>query len=84
MIDDIHASHPGTWGMICMATHCWQPYMNREIVVKTTECKPCTTIGKNLKPVVPAEQFRPHIPCVEPNQEIHIDFGGPIFKQKRK
>ena len=23
LIDDIHASHPGTWGMICMARHCW-------------------------------------------------------------
>ena len=23
LTDDIHASHPGTWGMICMATHCW-------------------------------------------------------------
>ena len=25
LIDDIHASHPGTWGMICMATHCRLP-----------------------------------------------------------
>ena len=25
LIDDIHSSHPGTWGMICMATHCWWP-----------------------------------------------------------
>ena len=23
MIDDIHSSHQGTWGMICMATQCW-------------------------------------------------------------
>ena len=23
LIDDIHSSHPGTWGMICMATHSW-------------------------------------------------------------
>ena len=22
LIDDFHASHPGTWGMICMAKHC--------------------------------------------------------------
>ena len=49
---------------------------------KATECKPCTTIGKNLKFVIPAKQFNPHIPCVEPNQEIQIDFGGPIFDEK--
>ena len=82
LIDDIHSSHPGTWGMICMATHCWWPYMHRELIVKATECKPSTVIGKNLKSVIPAKQFNPHIPCVEPNQEIQIDFGGPIFDEK--
>ena len=82
LIDDIHSSHPGTWGMICMATHSWWPYIHRELIVKATECKPCTVIGKNLKSVFPAKQFNPHIPCVEPNQEIPIDFGGPIFDER--
>ena len=82
LIGDIHSSHPGTWGMICMAIHCWWPYMHRELIVKATECKPCTAIGKNLKSIIPAKQFTPHIPCVEPNQEIQIDFGGPIFDEK--
>ena len=82
LIDDIHARHPGTWGMICMATHCWWPYIHRDIIVKATECKPCTVIGKNLKSIIPAKQFNPHIPCVEPNQEIQIDFGGPFFDEK--
>ena len=82
LIDDIPSSHPGTWGMICMATHCWWPYMHSELIVKTTECKPCTVIGKNLKSVIPAKQINPHIPCVEPNQEIRIAFGGPIFDEK--
>ena len=27
-------------------------------------------------------QFRLHIPCVEPNQELQIDFGGPIFDKE--
>ena len=58
--------------------------MHRELIVKATECKPCTVIGKNLKSVIPAKQFNPHIPCVEPNQEIQIDFGGPIFDEKGK
>ena len=84
LTDDIHASHPGTWGMICMATDCWWPYMHRELIVKATECKPCTVIGKNLKSVIPAKQFTPHIPCVEPNQENQIDFEGPIFDEKNK
>ena len=82
LIDDIHSSHPGTWGMICMATHSWWPYMHRELIVKSTECKPCTAIGKNLKSIIPAKKFTPHIPCVEPNQEIQIDFWGPIFDER--
>ena len=64
MTDDIQSSHQGTWGMICMATHCWWPYMHRELIVKATDCKPCTVIDKNLKSVIPAKQFNPHTPCV--------------------
>ena len=57
--------------------------MHRELIVKATECKPCTVIGKNLKPVIPAMHFHPHIPSAEPNQEFQIDFGGrPIFDEK--
>ena len=56
--------------------------MNRELIVKSTECKPCTAIGRNQKSVIPAKQFQPHIPCVEPNQENHIDFGGTFFDEK--
>ena len=48
LIEDLHASHPGSWGMICMAQPCWWPYMNRDLLVRATECKPCTAIGKNL------------------------------------
>ena len=61
---------------------CWWPYIHRELIVKATECKPCTVIGKNLKSFIPAKEFNPHIPCVEPNQEIQIDFGGPIFDER--
>ena len=82
LAEDINASHQGTWGIICMTTHCWWPYIHRELIVKATECKPGTVTGKNLKSVIPAKQFYPHVPCIEPNQEIQIDFGGPIFNEK--
>ena len=82
MIEDIHPSHPGTWRMTSMAMHCWWPYMNRELIGKATECKPCTAIGKNLISVFPAQQFIPHIPCVEPNQALQIDFGGYLWRKR--
>ena len=58
--------------------------MNPELIVKAMECNPCTALGKNLKSVITAKQFRPHKPCVEPKPEIQIDFGGPIFDKKGK
>ena len=82
LIDDLHASHPCRWGMICMAQHCCWPYMNRDLLVKAIECKSCTAIGKNLKSVIPAKQFKAHTPCIVPNQEIQIDFAGPINNEK--
>ena len=56
--------------------------MNRKLMVESTECKPCTAIGENLKSVIPAKQFQPYIPCVEPNRETQIDCGGQIFDEK--
>ena len=82
LIEDLHASHPGSWGMVCMAQHCWWPYMNRDLLVKAIECKSCTAIGKNLKSVIPAKQFKAHTPCIVPNQEIQLDFARPINNEK--
>ena len=82
LIEDLHASHPGSWGMVCIAHHCWWPYINRDLLVKVIECKSCTKIGKNLKPVIPARQFKAHTPCIVQNQEIQLDFAGSINNEK--
>ena len=52
------------------------------MLVKAIECKSCTAIGKNLKSVIPAKQFKAHTPCIVPNQEIQIDFAGIINNEK--
>ena len=57
--------------------------MKSELMMKFTACKPFTSNGNALKSVIPTKQFQPHIPCVEPNQETQIDFGEPIFDEKR-
>ena len=80
--DNLHASHQSTWRLRCMATHCWWPYMNGELMVRSTECNLCKTIGKSLKAVIPGKQFQPHIHFFELNQEIQIDFGGPNYDVK--
>ena len=78
----IHFTHPGSWGMITLGQYAFWPHMHREILDKAAQSKPCTDIGKNLKPVVPASKWKPMSNCSEPNDEIQIDFGGPITNEK--
>ena len=56
--------------------------MHRETLNKAVTSKPCTDIGKNLQPVVPASKWKPLLNCFEPNDEIQTDFGGPITNEK--
>ena len=58
--------------------------MHRKILDKTSDCVPCTQTGKNLKPVIPKSEWRPHKLCQEPYEKIQIDFGGPILNEKDK
>ena len=58
--------------------------MHREILANTSDCVPCTDIGKNLKPIIPKSKWHPHKACQEPNEEIQINFGGPIINDKDK
>ena len=79
VLEILHLTHPpGSWEMITLGQYAFWPYMHREILNKAAQCKPCTDIGKNLKPVVPASKLKPLQTCTEPNEEIQIDFGGPI------
>ena len=58
--------------------------MHREILAKASDCVPCTDIGKNLKPIIPKSKWHPHKACHEPNEEIQIEFWGPITNEKDK
>ena len=82
IIEKLHANHPGSWRMVCMAQLCWWPYMNKDLSLRAIECKPCAAIGKNSKSKVPAKQSQAQKPCIVPNQEIQIDFAGPENKEK--
>ena len=50
--------------------------------MRAIECNTCTAIGKKLKSIIPAKQFQAHKPCIVPNQEIQINFAGPITNEK--
>ena len=82
VLEDIHSTHPESFAMLSLAWNYWWPYIHRDIVAKASECKACTEIGKNLKSVIPHCKWAPLPKCVEPNDEIQIEFGGPILSEK--
>ena len=53
VLESIHMTHPGSWGMISLSQYAWWPYMHREILAKTSDYAPGTEIGKNLKSIIP-------------------------------
>ena len=84
VLEDIHSTHPGSFAMRSLAQNIWWPYIHRDILAKASECKACTEIGKNLKSVIPHRKWTPLPKCSEPNDEIQLDFGGPILNEKGK
>ena len=63
--------------MITLGQYAFWPYRQRKIFKKAANSKPCTEIGKNLKPIIPASKWKPHTNHSEPNNEIQIDFDRP-------
>ena len=82
ILESLHLTHPASWGMITLGQYAFWPYMHREYLNKAAQFKPCTDIGKNFKPVVPASKWKPLQTLTKPNEEIQIDFGGPITNEK--
>ena len=80
----LHIGHPSINKMSHAAEPFWWPRMNREIQQKCDECILCKMTCKNIKPQLSMREVN-HLPPIEkPNQEIQLDFIGPIkFKQRR-
>ena len=83
-VEAIHATHPGSWGMVDTATHAWWPYMHRDIVTKRAKCNSCVQISNNLKSLIPANKWAPLKLCKVLEEEIQIDFWGPIYNEKNQ
>ena len=58
--------------------------MHPGILSKTAKCNPCVKIGKNLKSIIPSNKWAPIKLCKKQNEEIQIDFGGPINNEKNQ
>ena len=81
-MNSLHRNHPGQSGMMHLANMIWFPTIHREIVTLTQNCQPCIKIGKNLKPIIPKSKLAQLPPLHEPNEEIQMDFAGPILDEQ--
>ena len=78
IINTVHRTHPGQVGMIRLANLIWFPHIHRTIKLRAENCKQCTDQGKNLKPIIPKTDLGKLPKLLEPNQEIQLDFAGPL------
>ena len=83
VIDSVHKTQPGQAGMIYLAQLIWYPQIHRDIVALAQRCKQCTRTGKNLKPIIRKNKYTKLPPLSEPNEEIQMDFAGPLTNNKK-
>ena len=62
----------------------WWPKLTKDIQTKCKICIPCKMSGKSIRPQLPMTEINYLPPAEKPNQEIQLEFIGPIiFKHRR-
>ena len=79
-----HATHPGNLGVTDMAVQATWPFMHRDLLSKTAKCNPCVKTGETSNSIKPSSKWAPLKLCKVPNEEVEIDFGGPIYNKKHE
>ena len=82
VINAVHRTHPGQVGMIRLANLIWFPQIHRTIALRAENCRQCLDQGKNLKPIIPKSGLGALPKLSEPNEELQLDFAGPILDMK--
>ena len=83
-LNSIHLTHPGQGDMLEAAKHIWYPYLHRNIVTAAQNGKECRAKGKNLRVISGKKHFTSLDTVVEPNEEIQLDFAGPLPDENNK
>ena len=70
--------------MLRLADLVWFPRIHREVTAKAQSCGDCIKKGKNLKPLTPKNSLGTLPKLSEPNEEVQLDFAGPIPIREHK
>ena len=79
----LHQGHTSTAKMDQLAEAFWWPGMHREKHEKAETCPCCRDAGKNIITQIPSTEKNNLEILTEPNQEIQLDFAGPIKSKTR-
>ena len=66
------------------ARHFWWPRITEAIQKKCDNCVPCKMAGKGIKPNIPSTEKKQLPPLSKPNDEMQLDFIGPITEKNRR
>ena len=70
--------------MLDLCQNVWFPHIHRSVVQIPKNCKDCTEKGKNLKTIIRKNQSFQIDSVVEPNEEVKLDFAGPLPDELNK
>ena len=79
----LHHGHVSKNKMEQLAEAFWWPGLNRDIREKAETCPSCRAAGKNIITQIPSTKKNNLEILTEPNQEIQLDFAGPIKSKSR-
>ena len=79
----LHQGHPSAAKMDQSAAAFWWPGIYQELREKAENCPSCRASGKNLVTQLPFTKKNKLEILSEPNQEIQLDFAGPIKSKTR-
>ena len=82
MMEALHLTHPGQGSMIEAAKHVWYPYLHRDSVATAQNCKNCRE--RILRSYQEKKHYTTLDAVVEPNEEIQLDFAGPLPNENDK
>ena len=80
----LHKGHPAINQMSMAARHFWWPWITEAIQKQCDNCVPCKKSGKNVKPNIPNTAKNQLPPLSKPNEEIQLDFIGPITEKNHR
>ena len=78
ILESLHLHTPGIGSHVGSEPTCLVSAHSSRNCADGTNCKQCTEKGKNLKPILGKNSSFQMEPVVEPNEEVHLDFAGPL------